>query len=76
MSDPLAVSQRPGLRRLQEAIDRLPAIERTAFLLAARDKLSIDEVCRRMSISSGRAERLIATALARLDDDLSRADRN
>ena len=58
------------LRLLQAEVGRLPELERLAFLLAARDRLSSDEVARRLSISPRRARRLIARALARLDERL------
>jgi RNA polymerase sigma factor (sigma-70 family) len=57
--------------RLRLAIEGLPALEREAFLLASRDRLTSDQVASRLNVSRGRAERLIASALAKLGARLS-----
>ena len=59
------------LGRLRTAIEGLPALEREAFLLASRDRLSSDQVAKRLNVSRRRAERLIASALTKLDMHLS-----
>lgn len=59
------------LGRLRTAIEGLSALEREAFLLASRDRLSSDQVAKRLNVSRRRVERLIASALAKLDMHLS-----
>jgi RNA polymerase sigma factor (sigma-70 family) len=71
MADHPTSPSKAQLGRLRKAIEGLPALEREAFLLASRDRLSSDQVAKRLNVSRRRAERLIASALAKLDMRLS-----
>jgi RNA polymerase sigma factor (sigma-70 family) len=71
MADLLPSFSDDQLRQLQAEVDRLPALERRAFLLASRDRLTSHQIAERLDVSPRRARRLIARALARLDARLS-----
>lgn len=71
MADHLPILSDDQLKQLQAEIDGLPALERQAFLLAARQRLTSEQVAERMQVSRRRASRLIARALARLDARLN-----
>lgn len=63
------------LARLDRAVAGLRPMEREVLLLSAREGLSNDKVAQRLGISSAEAERLLATALCRLDRALDRQER-
>jgi RNA polymerase sigma factor (sigma-70 family) len=71
MADRLTNLSAEQLGELRAAIEGLPAFERKAFLLASHDRLTGDQVAKRLNVSRRRAERLIASALAKLDAHLS-----
>jgi RNA polymerase sigma factor (sigma-70 family) len=71
MADRLTNLSEEQLGDLKAAIESLPALEREAFLLACRDRLPSDQVAKRLNVSPHRAERLIASALSKLDARLS-----
>ena len=52
---------------LQEAVARLPRLQREAFLMAARDRLSYSAIAQRLRVSRHGVARLITKALVQLD---------
>lgn len=61
--------------RLQCAARTLRPLEREALVLSAAERLSNAELARRLGLSVGAAERLLARALRRLDRALERQER-
>ena len=68
---------RPPLtpERLEKAAARLRPVEREVLVLSAREHLRNDEIAARLGITTEAAERLLATALCRLDRALERQER-
>ncbi len=64
-------STAPLREALSEALAALPLIEREVYLLSARDGLALADVAQRLGISSGEAERALATAIVAIDRQLS-----
>lgn len=62
------------LTDLENAVARLPRLQREAFLMAARDRLSYQAIATRLRISRRRVARLIARALVRLDRTLEQLE--
>ena len=58
------------LERLEKAASSLRPIEREVLVLSARERLSNDEIAARLGITREAAERLLVTALCRLDRTL------
>lgn len=63
------------VQELEQAIARLPRLEREAFRMAARDRLSYPAIAKRLRIPRRRVARLIARALVRLDRALKQLER-
>jgi RNA polymerase sigma factor (sigma-70 family) len=63
----------PSELELEDAIARLPRLQREAFLMAARDGLSYPAIAKRLKVSHRRIARLVAKALVRLDRALHRS---
>ncbi len=63
------------LRRLEKAASSLSPIEREVLVLSARERLSNDEIAARLGITPEAAERILVTALCRLDRALERQER-
>jgi RNA polymerase sigma factor (sigma-70 family) len=65
---------RPELapERLEKAASSLNPAERAVLFLCAREGLSNGEVADRLGITAGAAERLLASALRKLDRALER----
>lgn len=63
------------LDRLEKAALSLRPIEREVLVLSARERLCNDEIARRLGITAQAAERLLVTALCKLDRALERQDR-
>ena len=63
------------LERLEKAASGLRPIEREVLVLSARERLSTDEIAARLGIAPEAAERLLVTALCRLDRALERPER-
>lgn len=60
---------------LEKAASSLRPIEREVLVLSARDQLSNDEIADRLGVTPRAAERLLATALCRLDRAIERQER-
>ncbi|NNM78039.1 hypothetical protein HJG53_14120 [Sphingomonas sp. ID1715] len=71
MTDHLPILSDDHLKQLQAQVDVLPALERQAFLLAASQRLTSEQVAERMQVSKRQAGKLIARALATLDARLN-----
>lgn len=71
MTDHLPILSDDHLKQLQAEVDELPALERQAFLLAASQRLTSEQVAERMQVSKRQAGKLIARALATLDARLN-----
>ena len=65
----------PTLEFLELAATRLAPLEREVLILSAREQLSNAEIAVRLGISPEAAERLLASALRRLDRALERQKR-
>ena len=65
----------PTPERLEEAAKCLRPLEREVLILSARERLSNGEIAERLGISPDAAERLLASALRRLDRALERQER-
>ena len=61
--------------RLEAAARSLRPIEGEALVLSARERLSNDEIAQRLGIAPQAVERLLASALFRLDRTLARQER-
>lgn len=59
------------LQQIENALEKLPCMERTALLMAARDHRLYADIGRELGISARRVEKLIARALAALDRELT-----
>lgn len=51
MADHLPILSDDQLKQLQAEVDELPALERQAFLFAARYRLTSEQVAERMQVS-------------------------
>lgn len=60
--------------RLEKAASSLSPIEREVLVLSARERLSNVEIAARLGIAPEAAERILATALCRLDRALERQE--
>ena len=56
-----------ALERLQKAFSRLRPIERDVLALSAGERLSNEQISRRLGIGVRRVERLLASALRKFD---------
>ena len=73
MSDDHSTAVDPA--RLERALKRLPFLEREAFLLKARDRLSYAAIGVVLGLSPEAAEARVVAALIQLDVDLRLAER-
>ncbi|HKC03128.1 MAG TPA: sigma factor-like helix-turn-helix DNA-binding protein [Sphingomicrobium sp.] len=63
------------LERLEQAASSLRPIEREVLVLSAREHLSSNEIAARLGITTTAAERILVTALCKLDRALERQER-
>jgi len=70
------VIARDELRRLQEALDRLPPRCREAIVLRQVDGLSRREIAHRMGIGEGTVKEYVAQGVRALADMLYRPEKN
>lgn len=63
------------LDRLEKAASSLRQVERDVLVLGARERLTNEEIGARLGITAEAAERLLASALRKLDRALERQQR-
>lgn len=70
-------SDRPPvtLERIEQAASRLRPIEREVLILSARERLSNAQIGVRLGLTTETVERLLATALCKVDRALGRQAR-